>query len=115
MFVYFKTATKHIKNDILDKISVDQQETMKNRWLQECEWSRKFKKAFIVAGIELSNDSKAFIEYLNRNHIWKLPVIILEYCNGGDVRKLLEKPQNANGEQGNLVNSMFVLLSEILN
>ncbi|TDG52151.1 hypothetical protein AWZ03_001432 [Drosophila navojoa] len=90
-------ATKHIKHDIQDKISVDQQETMKNRWLQEFEWSRKFKKAFIVAGIELSNDSKAFIEYLNRNHVWRLPVIILEYCNGGDVRKLLEKPQNANG------------------
>ncbi|XP_015022781.2 inhibitor of nuclear factor kappa-B kinase subunit beta [Drosophila mojavensis] len=90
-------ATKHIKHDIQDKISVDQQETMKNRWLQEWEWSRKFKKAFIVAGIELSNDSKAFIEYLNRNHVWRLPVIVLEYCNGGDVRKLLEKPQNANG------------------
>lgn len=72
---------------------------MKNRWLQEFEWSRKFNKPFIVAGIELGNDSKSFVAYLNGNHIWSLPVIILEYCNGGDVRKLLEKPQNANGEQ----------------
>lgn len=98
LFVYFflsEIATKHIKD--ADRLSIDQQYKMKDRWNQEYNWTQKFQQPYIVAGVKLGEESKDFINYLNKNHVWQLPVIILEYCNGGDVRKLLQRPQNANG------------------
>lgn len=89
-------ATKHIKD--ADRLSVDQQRKMKERWMQEYKWTQQFQHlSFIVAGVQLGEESQGFINELNRKHVLELPVIILEYCNGGDVRKLLQRPQNANG------------------
>lgn len=92
------TATKHIKKHIKDETSADQQRTLINRWQQELKWTLQFQMPFIVAGVRLDEDSGGFVKYLKSHHIWDLPVIILEYCNGGDVRRLLQRPQNANGE-----------------
>ncbi|KAH8312567.1 hypothetical protein KR044_011524 [Drosophila immigrans] len=89
-------ATKHIKN--VELIGVDQEQKLKERWMKEYKWTRQFKDfPWIVAGVQLGNDCSEFIKCLNDDHIWKLPVIILEYCNGGDVRKLLQQAQNVNG------------------
>lgn len=89
-------ATKHIKN--AEQMSADQQRKLSERWTKEYNWTREFQELpNIVAGVKLNEDSEDFIQYLNSHHIWQLPVIILEYCNEGDVRKLLQQPQNANG------------------
>ncbi|KAL7728542.1 hypothetical protein ACLKA6_012547 [Drosophila palustris] len=89
-------ATKHIKN--ADQMSLDQQRKLRERWIKEYQWTLEFPQLpNIVAGVKLNNDSVDFINYLNSHHIWQLPVIILEYCNGGDLRKHLQQPQNANG------------------
>ncbi|EDW38088.1 GL12407 [Drosophila persimilis] len=89
-------ATKHIKD--VSSLGADQQVKLKERWMKELEWTRSIQKLTnIVAGVCLKNEDASFVAYLNKNHICQLPVIILEYCNGGDVRQLLQRPENANG------------------
>ncbi|XP_026839642.1 inhibitor of nuclear factor kappa-B kinase subunit beta [Drosophila erecta] len=91
-------ATKHIKE--LDSQGADQQVKISERWNKEFNWSRQFQcSPHIVAGVILDNEDPAFLKYLNAMfpNIAKLPVIVLEYCNGGDVRKRLQSPENANG------------------
>ncbi|KAH8420679.1 hypothetical protein KR222_000175 [Zaprionus bogoriensis] len=89
-------ATKHIRD--VNQMSADQERKMKERWMQEYRWTQDFQQqSCIVAGVRLGDDSEVFLSYLNKQHVWQLPVIILEYCNGGDVRKLLKQPHNANG------------------
>ncbi|XP_064554731.1 inhibitor of nuclear factor kappa-B kinase subunit beta [Drosophila montana] len=90
-------ATKHIKGTIKNQTSADQQRTLITRWQQELKWTLQFQMPFIVAGISLDDNAGEFVKYLKSHHIWDLPVIILEYCNGGDVRSLLQRPQNVNG------------------
>ncbi|KAH8242726.1 hypothetical protein KR032_001466 [Drosophila birchii] len=89
-------ATKHIKD--LNSLSADQQIKLSERWNQEYNWTREFQQQpHIVAGVILDEVDPAFRDFLNGRHIAKLPVIVLEYCNGGDVRKRLQSPENANG------------------
>ncbi|KAH8382316.1 hypothetical protein KR009_002888 [Drosophila setifemur] len=89
-------ATKHIKN--VGSLSADQQIKLSERWNQEFQWTRELQQLpHIVAGVILDETDQAFLDYLNSRHIGKLPVIVLEYCNGGDVRKRLQSPENANG------------------
>lgn len=100
MFVYLSppttTATKHIKD--LRSLSADQQVKLSERWNKEFEWTRRFQQELhIVSGVILDKVDPAFLDFLNGRHIGKLPVIVLEYCNGGDVRKRLQSPENANG------------------
>nr|NP_524751.3 I-kappaB kinase beta [Drosophila melanogaster]AAF55267.3 I-kappaB kinase beta [Drosophila melanogaster] len=87
-------ATKHIKE--MGALSADQQVKLSERWNKELNWSRQFKNfPHIVAGVDIEDPD--FLEYLNGMFSAKLPVIVLEYCNGGDVRKRLQSPENANG------------------
>ncbi|BFF89107.1 inhibitor of nuclear factor kappa-B kinase subunit beta [Drosophila madeirensis] len=89
-------ATKHIKD--VNSLSADQQVKLKDRWMMELKFTRAFRKLpNIVAGVCLGNDDASFVAYLNDTHKCRLPVIILEFCNGGDVRKQLQMPENANG------------------
>ncbi|KAH8347146.1 hypothetical protein KR059_005814 [Drosophila kikkawai] len=89
-------ATKHIKD--LNSLSADQQIKLSERWNMEYNWTREFQQLpHIVAGVILDELDPAFRDFLNGRHIAKLPVIVLEYCNGGDVRKRLQSPENANG------------------
>ncbi|XP_022216140.2 inhibitor of nuclear factor kappa-B kinase subunit beta [Drosophila obscura] len=89
-------ATKHIKET--SSLSADQQVKLKERWVEELKWTREFEKLpNIVAGVCIEKEDAAFVDYLNDHHSCPLPVIILEYCNGGDVRKQLQIPENANG------------------
>ncbi|ALC47749.1 ird5 [Drosophila busckii] len=89
-------AAKVIKNG--NNLSVDQQRKMKERWCQEHNFTLASKQMpSIVAGVKLGEESADFVKYLNSHHIWQLPVIILEYCNDGDVRNRLKRAENANG------------------
>ncbi|XP_017083885.2 inhibitor of nuclear factor kappa-B kinase subunit beta [Drosophila eugracilis] len=89
-------ATKHIKD--LNSLSADQQIKLSERWNKEYDWALQFQDfPYIVAGVNLDKEDPTFMNYLNEGHIVKLPVIVLEYCNGGDVRKRLRSPENANG------------------
>ncbi|EDW41966.1 GM25737 [Drosophila sechellia] len=88
-------ATKHFK--VLESLGADQQVKFSERWNKELNWSRQFKSPHIVAGVILDNEDPDFLKYLNDMHSVELPVIVLEYCNGGDVRKRLQSPENANG------------------
>ncbi|XP_036673337.2 inhibitor of nuclear factor kappa-B kinase subunit beta [Drosophila suzukii] len=86
-------ATKHILD--LESLTADQQVKLSERWNKEFNWARQFQHfPHIVAGVILDEEDAA---YLNDRHIAKLPVIVLEYCNGGDVRKRLQSPENVNG------------------
>ncbi|EDW84221.2 uncharacterized protein Dwil_GK14018 [Drosophila willistoni] len=89
-------ATKHIREPI--SLGADQQIKLHERWQKEYNWTRDFPELdSIVSGIRLEEKHLEFVQYLNRTHACKLPVIILEYCDGGDVRKRLQLPENANG------------------
>nr|XP_017092132.2 inhibitor of nuclear factor kappa-B kinase subunit beta [Drosophila bipectinata] len=104
-------ATKHIQD--VDSLSADQKIKIKERWLKELNWTREFQDlSNIVAGVLLDKEDPGFLDYLNG--IGKLPVIVLEYCNGGDVRKKLNKPENVNGlvefEVREILRSMRVAL-----
>jgi len=79
----------------LESLTADQQVKLSERWNKEFNWARQFQHfPHIVAGVILDEEDAA---YLNDRHIAKLPVIVLEYCNGGDVRKRLQSPENVNG------------------
>ncbi|XP_068156134.1 inhibitor of nuclear factor kappa-B kinase subunit beta [Drosophila tropicalis] len=89
-------ATKHIREPI--SLGADQQIKLHERWQKEYNWTREFPDLdSIVSGLRLEEKHLEFVQYLNRTHACKLPVIILEYCDGGDVRKRLQLPENANG------------------
>ncbi|KAH8294842.1 hypothetical protein KR018_003529 [Drosophila ironensis] len=87
-------ATKHVRD--LNSLSADQQIKLSERWHKEFQWTREFQAVDnIVAGVVLKDAE--FLAFLNSRHIAQLPVIVLEYCNGGDVRKRLQSPENING------------------
>ncbi|XP_017119142.1 inhibitor of nuclear factor kappa-B kinase subunit beta [Drosophila elegans] len=89
-------ATKHMQNT--NSLGADQQIKLSERWNKEFNWSRQFLHfPHIVAGVILDEEDPDFVKFLNARHLAKLPVIVLEYCNGGDVRKRLQRPENANG------------------
>ncbi|XP_016979219.2 inhibitor of nuclear factor kappa-B kinase subunit beta [Drosophila rhopaloa] len=91
-------ATKHVNKLNLNSLSADQQIKLSERWNKEFNWARQFQHfPHIVAGVILDKEDPAFLDYLNARHTAKLPVIVLEYCNGGDVRQQLQRPENANG------------------
>nr|XP_016996686.2 inhibitor of nuclear factor kappa-B kinase subunit beta [Drosophila takahashii] len=89
-------ATKHIID--LKSLTADQQVKLSERWNKEFEWARRFQDfPHIVAGVILDQEDAGYLDYLNARHMAKLPVIMLEYCNGGDVRRRLQSPENVNG------------------
>ncbi|XP_030374796.1 inhibitor of nuclear factor kappa-B kinase subunit beta isoform X2 [Scaptodrosophila lebanonensis] len=89
-------ATKRLKDG--SSLSTDERCKLFDRWRQEYNWTRNLTEMpYIVRGIFLDDTDPAFMNYLNSNHGHDLPVIVMEYCNGGDVRRLLQQPENANG------------------
>lgn len=104
-------ATKHIQD--VGPLSADQKIKIKERWHKELKWTREFQElSNIVAGVILDIEDPGFLDYLNG--LGSMPVIVLEYCNGGDVRKKLNKPENINGlvefEVREILRSMRVAL-----
>lgn len=64
--------------------------------MQEYNWMKSLDIPFIVGAIQV--DDNEFLKYLQNENEWKmLPIIIMEYCNGGDLRSVLERVENVNG------------------
>ncbi|XP_061392805.1 inhibitor of nuclear factor kappa-B kinase subunit beta [Musca vetustissima] len=87
-------ATKLLKpNTLLRPHEVGK---FKKRWLQEYNWMHSLQTPYIVGAIDLPD--KTFLSYLqNNNHMRELPVIVMEYCNAGDLRSRLEEIEHQNG------------------
>lgn len=97
----------------MGSLSADQKIKIRERWHKELNWTREFQElSNIVAGVILDTEDPDFLAYLNG--LGSLPVIVLEYCNGGDVRKKLNKLENVNGlvefEVREILRSMRVAL-----
>ncbi|XP_037946292.1 inhibitor of nuclear factor kappa-B kinase subunit beta isoform X2 [Teleopsis dalmanni] len=87
-------ATKSLKENYM--LNQDEIAKINQRWKKEYDWMQNMETESIVGGIVLTD--LEFVNYLNTNHLWRpLPVIVMNYCNEGDVRKILEKPENMNG------------------
>ena len=68
-----------------------------NRWSQEYEWMQRLTTECIVGAVSVDdNDFKRYL--IEQSHVpHKSPVIIMEYCNGGDLREHLNKIEHMNG------------------
>ncbi|XP_073826893.1 inhibitor of nuclear factor kappa B kinase subunit beta [Musca autumnalis] len=86
-------ATKILKNISLQP---DEIAKLKKRWIQEHNWMHSLQTPYIVGAISLQD--KPFLQYLQEQSMLQmLPVIVMEYCNGGDLRSRLEDVQHLNG------------------
>lgn len=106
----FITATKRLKANA--NLKQDEISILHKRWLQEYKWMQNLRTNFIVGAIQI-NDCE-FLNYLagRQNDMdASLPVIIMEYCNGGDLRSHLNKMINFNGlVEYEVRNILFALL-----
>ncbi|KAI8117179.1 Inhibitor of nuclear factor kappa-B kinase subunit beta [Lucilia cuprina] len=88
-------ATKRLKKN--PHLNADEISIMHKRWHQEYKWMQNLQTPHIVRSADINDEE--FLKYLaNGNHIENsLPVIIMEYCNGGDLRRQLNHVENING------------------
>ncbi|XP_011211311.2 inhibitor of nuclear factor kappa-B kinase subunit beta [Bactrocera dorsalis] len=88
-------ATKSLKEN--HNLSKDEIAKLQQRWRQESEWMNQLQTPYIVRGLNEKID-KPFMEYLTQQHAWlPLQPIVMEYCNGGDLRAQLLLVENTNG------------------
>lgn len=66
----------------------------KERWSKEVEMMNFIQNANIVGTIKLPKELEAG---LGPSNISKLPMLCMEYCSKGDLRQLLNHPENASG------------------
>ncbi|KAL9890563.1 inhibitor of nuclear factor kappa B kinase subunit beta isoform 1-T1 [Glossina fuscipes fuscipes] len=87
-------ATKFLK---IKNLAPDEEEKLKERWMQEYQWQQQLEIPYIVKAVKLQDTD--FMKFLNKFHskIDSLPVIIMEYCNGGDLRNYLARIEHLNG------------------
>ncbi|XP_075145846.1 inhibitor of nuclear factor kappa-B kinase subunit beta-like [Haematobia irritans] len=86
-------ATKMLKPNA--RLRPEELEIFKKRWIQEYNWMQSLGTLYIVGTVKLD---KEFMQYLQSQHFYKqLPVIFMEYCNGGDLRSQLEMEEHING------------------
>lgn len=70
--------------------------TIKERWEREIDYmTNKIRHMNIVRGINVKPD--AFINELLKFSPSELPILVMEYCGGGDLRKQLNDNRTANG------------------
>lgn len=93
MFIYI-IATKFLK---IKNLAPDEEEKLKERWTQEYQWQQQLETPYIVKAVKLQDID--FMRFLSTYHskIDSLPVIIMEYCNGGDLRNYLGRVEHFNG------------------
>ncbi|XP_037821098.1 inhibitor of nuclear factor kappa-B kinase subunit beta [Lucilia sericata] len=88
-------ATKRLKAN--PKLNADEISIMHKRWHQEYRWMQNLQTPHIVRSANI-NDEEFFRYLAGGNHVeHSLPVIIMEYCNGGDLRRQLNQVENVNG------------------
>lgn len=69
---------------------------IKERWEREIDYmTNKIRHVNIVRGIKVKPD--AFLNELTKSSASELPILIMEYCDGGDLRKQLNDNRTANG------------------
>ncbi|XP_005178287.2 inhibitor of nuclear factor kappa-B kinase subunit beta [Musca domestica] len=89
-----EVATKHLKFN--NNLRSDEIGIIRNRWIQEYNWMQMLQTPYIVGAIELQDNG--FLQYLQSyHHMRVLPVIVMEYCNGGDLRARLSDIKHLNG------------------
>ncbi|CAD6992046.1 unnamed protein product [Ceratitis capitata] len=88
-------ATKSLKENA--NLSKDEIAKLKQRWQQESDWMSNLETTYIVRGLNKKVD-KQFLAFLTERHAWQpLQPIVMEYCNGGDLRSQLMLVENTNG------------------
>ncbi|XP_054726026.1 inhibitor of nuclear factor kappa-B kinase subunit beta [Anastrepha obliqua] len=88
-------ATKSLKEN--PNLSKDEVAKLHQRWEQECQWMMQCDTPYIVRGLNDRVDQE-FIAYLTERHPWRpLQPVVMEYCNGGDLRTQLQLVHNVNG------------------
>lgn len=66
----------------------------KERWKKEVEIMKQMKHQNVVSFVDIP---KNFEKGLLRNNPTKLPIMSMEYCWKGNLRHLMQKPQNISG------------------
>ncbi|XP_075976747.1 inhibitor of nuclear factor kappa B kinase subunit beta [Anticarsia gemmatalis] len=69
-------------------------EKHRERWTKEVEMLQNCKNPNIVGTKELPPE---FITGLERANPSRLPILCMEYCSGGDLRQVLNKPESCSG------------------
>lgn len=69
-------------------------EKHKERWTKEVEMLQSCRNPNIVGTKELPPE---FVSGLKRANPSGLPILCMEYCSGGDLRQLLNKPESSSG------------------
>ncbi|KAJ0176256.1 hypothetical protein K1T71_008430 [Dendrolimus kikuchii] len=69
-------------------------EKHKERWTKEVEMLQSCQNPNIVGTKELPPE---FLKGLERANPSRLPILCMEYCSGGDLRQLLNKPESCGG------------------
>lgn len=85
------------------------------RWLQELHFLHELKTKYIVGKAEV-NDSE-FIQYLTTTqhfHLDNLPILIMEYCDGGNLREHLQSLENLSGMRETQVRRILYCLKNAL-
>lgn len=76
-----------------DKTSL---EKLKERWKREIQYmTHEIKNENIVQGLLVKPDS--FLLELNKSNQFSMPVLVMEYCEGGDLRTALSEHHNTSG------------------
>ncbi|XP_055850274.1 inhibitor of nuclear factor kappa-B kinase subunit beta [Episyrphus balteatus] len=87
----------------LDKLALDERTKLTTRWQQESDWMKDINTENIVRACpELCANLVA-----EQNKRIKLPVIAMEYCDGGNLRSKLHEIENVNGFSENDVRQVL--------
>lgn len=70
-------------------------EKLLSRWNQELKIMQNKECDYIVHAIDVAPEN--FIVLLNQTNLTGFPLLVMEYCEGGDLRKFLCKIENSNG------------------
>jgi inhibitor of nuclear factor kappa-B kinase subunit beta len=89
-------AIKKINASIFGDNSAEKNDDQINRWNNEIElMTTKIQHPNIVRTVDLKGST--FLEDLKNTDPRKINVLPLEFCEGGDLRKVLHRPANCNG------------------
>lgn len=68
----------------------------KERWEREVDYmTNKIRHVNIVRGLKVKPDS--FLVELDKTNPSSMPILIMEFCEGGDLRRALSDSKNASG------------------
>lgn len=81
---------------MLGNLPVDTADKQKERWNREIELMNEMTHENIVHGVKVQPES--FLEILQKTVLMPgMPILVMEYCEGGDLRQYLNAPTNVSG------------------